>query len=342
MKHGNTHYTANAGIYELREAISDRLDTLYGVRYDPDSEIIVTVGASEALYLAACTILNPGDEMIVVTPCFVSYQASVELANGVAVEVPCRLEDNFDLNVQAIEDAITPKTRGILLGFPNNPTGAVASREKLQQVADLAARHDLAVISDEIYDYLSIARAYEAAGAEAVSCLTEPKWFLGSDRIFREIRAELRTPMLRKDFVVDEYQLYQARAMGADCVLLICALLDTDTMARWLGLCEDLGLAALTEAHDEREIASAVSAGARMIGVNNRNLKDFTVDLGNAARLRENIPPGCLYVAESGVKTPADAAALKAAGADAILLGETLMRAGDKGALLAAMREAAG
>ncbi len=197
-------------------------------------------------------------------------------------------------------------------------------------------------IIDPVFDYLSIARAYEAAGAEAVSCLTEPKWFLGSDRIFREIRAELRTPMLRKDFVVDEYQLYQARAMGADCVLLICALLDTDTMARWLGLCEDLGLAALTEAHDEREIASAVSAGARMIGVNNRNLKDFTVDLGNAARLRENIPPGCLYVAESGVKTPADAAALKAAGADAILLGETLMRAGDKGALLAAMREAAG
>ena len=154
LKHGNTHYTANAGIYELREAISDRLNSLYQVKYDPDSEIIVTVGASEALYLAACTILNPGDEMIVVTPCFVSYQASVELANGVAVEVPCRLEDNFDLNVQAIEDAITPKTRGILLGFPNNPTGAVASREKLQQVADLAAKHDLAVISDEIYERL--------------------------------------------------------------------------------------------------------------------------------------------------------------------------------------------
>ena len=154
LKHGNTHYTANAGILELREAISDRLNALYQVRYDPESEIIVTVGASEALYLAACTILNPGDEMIVVTPCFVSYQASVELANGVVVEVPCRLEDNFDLNVQAIEDAITPKTRGILLGFPNNPTGAVASREKLQQVADLAAKHDLAVISDEIYERL--------------------------------------------------------------------------------------------------------------------------------------------------------------------------------------------
>ena len=154
LKRGNTHYTANAGIYELREAISDKLDELYGVKYDPDSEIIVTVGASEALYLAAATVLNPGDEMIVVTPCFVSYQAAVELADGVPVEVACRLENNFDLNVQAIEDAITPKTRGILLGFPNNPTGAVASREKLQQVADLAARYDLAVISDEIYERL--------------------------------------------------------------------------------------------------------------------------------------------------------------------------------------------
>ena len=154
LDRGNTHYTANAGLPELREAISDRLFDLYGVRYNPENEIIVTVGASEALYLAACTILNPGDEMIVVTPCFVSYQASVELANGVPVEVACRLEDNFDLDVQAIEDAITPKTRGILLGFPNNPTGAVASREKLQQVADLAAKHDLAVISDEIYERL--------------------------------------------------------------------------------------------------------------------------------------------------------------------------------------------
>ncbi len=193
-------------------------------------------------------------------------------------------------------------------------------------------------VIDPTFDYLSIARAYEAAGAEAVSCLTEPKWFLGSDRIFREIRAELRTPMLRKDFVVDEYQLYQARAMGADCVLLICALLDTDTMASWLGLCEDLGLAALTEAHDEREIASAVSAGARMIGVNNRNLKDFSVDFGNAARLRDRIPPECIYVAESGVRTPEDVQRLRQIGADAALIGETLMRAEDPAETLKSLR----
>ena len=195
-------------------------------------------------------------------------------------------------------------------------------------------------VIDPVFDYISIARSYDAAGADAVSCLTEPKWFLGSDSIFRDIRAEIAAPMLRKDFVVDEYQLYQAKVLGADCALLICAILDTAALARYLGVCEDLGLAALTEAHDAEEIASAVAAGARMIGVNNRNLKDFSVDLGNAARLRDLIPPERLYVAESGVKTPEDAAAMKAIGADAILMGETLMRAPDKGAALRAMREA--
>ena len=191
------------------------------------------------------------------------------------------------------------------------------------------------------FPYLDIAREYEAAGADAVSCLTEPKWFLGSDDIFRDIRRTISLPMLRKDFTVDEYQLYQARVMGANAVLLICALLDTAAVAKYLDICDRLGLAALVETHDEGEIRAAVSAGARIIGVNNRNLKDFTVDFSNAARLRELIPPGAVYVAESGVTGPADAAALKALGADAVLMGEVLMRAKDKAALLAAMREAA-
>ena len=195
-------------------------------------------------------------------------------------------------------------------------------------------------VIDPVFDWLAIARDYEAAGADAVSCLTEPKWFLGSDDVFRGIRAAIRTPMLRKDFVVDGYQLYQAKVLGADCVLLICALLDTAELARYLDICEGIGLAALVEAHDEQEIASAVSAGAQMIGVNNRNLKDFSVDFGNAARLRERIPADRLYVAESGVKGPEDAAALKNAGADAILMGEVLMRAADRKAMLAAMKEA--
>ena len=196
-------------------------------------------------------------------------------------------------------------------------------------------------VIDPDFDYMQIARAYEAAGADCLSCLTEPKWFLGSDAIFREIRAAVSLPMIRKDFVVDEYQLYQARLMGANAVLLICAILDTETLERYLGICESLGLAALVEAHDENEIRSAVAAGAKMIGVNNRNLHDFSVDLGTAARLRGLIPPGRLYVAESGVRTPEDAAAMRSIGADAILIGETLMRAPDKAACLAALREAA-
>lgn len=196
-------------------------------------------------------------------------------------------------------------------------------------------------VIDPDFDYLAIAKAYEAAGAECVSCLTEPKWFLGSDDIFRKIRESIDTPMIRKDFTVDEYQIYQAKLLGADAVLLICALLDTAAIAAYLALCDDLGLTALVETHDGLEIASAVEAGARVIGVNNRNLKDFSVDFGNAAKLRDSIPASALYVAESGVKSPADAAALKAIGADAVLMGEVLMRAADKGALLRAMREAA-
>lgn len=196
-------------------------------------------------------------------------------------------------------------------------------------------------IIDREFPYLDIARDYEAAGADCISCLTEPKWFLGSDQIFSEIRQRVATHMLRKDFTVDEYQIYQAKVLGSNAVLLICALLDTRTIARYLELCDRLGLAALVETHDEGEIASAVSAGARIIGVNNRNLKDFSVDFSNAARLRDRIPPGTIYVAESGVKGPEDAAMLRSIGADAALVGETLMRATDKKAMLAALREAA-
>ncbi len=192
----------------------------------------------------------------------------------------------------------------------------------------------------EQFPYLDIAAQYEQAGADCISCLTEPKWFLGSDRIFTDIRDTVSVPMIRKDFTVDEYQIYQAKRMGADAVLLICALLDTRTIARYLDICRTLGLSALVETHDEAEIQSAVEAGAALIGVNNRNLKDFSVDFSNAARLRDRIPSGCIYVAESGVKNAADIAALRQIGADAVLIGETLMRAPDKRAMLARMREA--
>ncbi|MCD8197017.1 MAG: indole-3-glycerol phosphate synthase TrpC [Lachnospiraceae bacterium] len=188
------------------------------------------------------------------------------------------------------------------------------------------------------FPYVDIAREYEQAGADCVSVLTEPKWFLGSDDIFREIRAAISLPMIRKDFTVDAYQIYEAKAMGADAVLLICALLSTEQVREYLAVCDMLGLTALVETHDEREIESAVRADARVIGVNNRNLKNFTVDFSNASRLRAQIPQDAVYVAESGVKDAQDVASLAAVGADAVLVGETLMRAKDKGARLAEFR----
>lgn len=196
-------------------------------------------------------------------------------------------------------------------------------------------------VISESFPYREIAKNYEAAGADAISCLTEPKWFLGSDEIFRAIRSEIALPMLRKDFTVDAYQIYEAKCMGADAVLLICSLLDTETIAQYLALAEDLGLSALVETHNEAEIQSAVSAGARLIGVNNRNLKDFSVDVFHAAKLRDKIPPSALFVAESGVRTPEDVAVLRSMGAHAVLIGEALMRSSDKIALLAKLRSAA-
>lgn len=191
------------------------------------------------------------------------------------------------------------------------------------------------------FPYPEIARSYEEAGTDCISVLTEPKWFLGSDRIFADVRKTVSCPMIRKDFTVDAYQLYEAKLLGADAVLLICALLPTETIAEYLDICDRLGLTALVETHDEAEIASAVSAGARVIGVNNRNLKNFSVDFGNAARLREKIPETALFVAESGVNSAEDAKTLRSVGADAVLVGEYLMRSPDPRAALTAMRKAA-
>jgi aminotransferase len=151
---GETHYTSNAGILELRQAVADNLVKLYGVRYDPVNEVIITVGVSEALYLAMVALLDPGDEVIIPTPCFVSYQAEVILAGGVPVEIPSKLEDDFQLDPQAVRTAITPRTKVIFIGYPSNPTGAVAERDVLLEVAKIAEEHDLVVISDEIYDRL--------------------------------------------------------------------------------------------------------------------------------------------------------------------------------------------
>ena len=190
------------------------------------------------------------------------------------------------------------------------------------------------------FPYLEIAKEYETAGADCISVLTEPKWFLGNDEYLKEITEAVSIPCLRKDFTVNEYQIYQAKVLGASAVLLICSILTEDQMKDYIRICDNLGLSALVEAHDEQEVQTALNTGARIIGVNNRNLKDFSVDTDNSRRLRELIPPNVLFVSESGVRTAEDVSALRKIGADAVLIGETLMRASDKRAKLAELRGA--
>ena len=186
--------------------------------------------------------------------------------------------------------------------------------------------------------YLDKARQYEEGGAAAISCLTEPKFFLGSDEYLRQVRAAVQLPILRKDFTVDEYQIYEAKCLGADAVLLICSLLSQGQLAEYLCQAHELGLSALVEAHDADEVGSALAAGAAIIGVNNRNLKDFSVNPLNSLRLREQIPAEKLFVAESGIAKASDCAGLKAAGVQAVLVGEALMRSPNPAAMIKEMR----
>ena len=188
------------------------------------------------------------------------------------------------------------------------------------------------------FPYLDIARDYERAGASAISCLTEPFWFKGRDEYLAEISNAVKIPVLRKDFTVDEYMIYQAKTLGASAVLLICSILSKEQLSEYLGIAHSLGLSALVEAHDEDEVRTALSVGAGIIGVNNRDLHTFTVDINNSARLRKLVPPEVLFVSESGIKTAADIEALRSNGTNAVLIGETLMRSPDKKAALDELR----
>lgn len=188
------------------------------------------------------------------------------------------------------------------------------------------------------FPYLDIARDYERAGASAISCLTEPFWFKGRDEYLAEISNAVTIPVLRKDFTVDEYMIYQAKTLGASAVLLICSILSKEQLSEYLGIAHSLGLSALVEAHDKDEVRTALSVGAGIIGVNNRDLRTFTVDINNSARLRKLVPPEILFVSESGIKTAADIEALRSNGTNAVLIGETLMRSPDKKAALDELR----
>ena len=193
------------------------------------------------------------------------------------------------------------------------------------------------VIADD-FSYRNISQEYEMAGADCISVLTEPDYFKGDDRYLKEISDIVSVPTLRKDFTVDPYLIYEAKLLGASCVLLIAALLDTNTILEYRAMCDELGLSALVEAHDEREIYSALDAGARLVGVNNRNLKTFEVNIQNSIRLRKLVPKNILFVAESGIRNPEDIQALRNAGVDGVLIGETLMRSSDKAEMIRKLR----
>lgn len=190
----------------------------------------------------------------------------------------------------------------------------------------------------EDYPYLEIAKAYDSAGADCISVLTEPKWFLGSTDHLKAITDAVSIPVIRKDFTVDPYMIYEAKLLGASAVLLICSILSREKIAEYLAVCDALGLSALVEAHDEKEIETALSVNARVIGVNNRNLKDFSMDFSNSANLRSLVPDSVVFVSESGVKSHEDVEQLEKIDVNAVLVGETLMRSADKTVMLHELR----
>lgn len=223
-------------------------------------------------------------------------------------------------------------------GRPAFPFEQALAAEGISFICEVKKASPSKGIIAQEFPYLQIAREYEEAGASAISCLTEPYWFLGKDAYLEEIVRHVSIPVLRKDFTVDEYMIYQARALGASAVLLICAILDDAQLLSFGQLAASLGLSALVEAHTEEEIERALKANARILGVNNRNLKNFEVDIAQSRRLRSLVPKEVLFVSESGIRTPRDVAALRENGTDAVLIGETLMRAADKKAMLEELR----
>ncbi len=253
-----------------------------------------------------------------------------------------KLADNARERVAAAKETVSAqeiKERALAL-----PKGKFEFEAAIRRNPDIAficeckkASPSKGVIAQE-FPYLQIAKDYEAAGADCISVLTEPKWFLGSNDYLREIAENVSIPCIRKDFTVDEYMIYEAKLLGAKAVLLICSILTQKQIEDYIAVCDTLGLSALVEAHDEAEITVAVNAGARLIGVNNRNLKDFTVDTNNSRKMRELVPSDILFVSESGVKDADDIKLLREAGADAVLIGETLMRADNKTEKLAELK----
>lgn len=214
------------------------------------------------------------------------------------------------------------------------PFEKALKKEGLSIIAEVKKASPSKGIIAADFPYLEIAKEYEESGANAISCLTEPEYFKGSDKYLEEIAKRVKIPVLRKDFTVDPYMIYEAKILGASAILLIAAILSDEELKEYYEIADSLGLSALFEAHDEEEVKRCLALGSRIVGVNNRNLKDFTVDINNSIRLRELIPDDVIYVSESGIKTPEDLKILRENGTDAVLIGEMFMRSENKKELI--------
>ncbi|AGI48414.1 Indole-3-glycerol phosphate synthase [Thermoplasmatales archaeon BRNA1] len=252
------------------------------------------------------------------------------------------LADTAKIRVQNSRKLVSPMEMSHLATRMECDTGfpfeKALARDGMQFICEVKRASPSKGVIAEDFPYLDIAREYEAAGAAAISVLTEPSRFLGEGRFLKEISADVSVPCLRKDFIVDEYMIYEAKTLGASAVLLICAILNKDDLARFINIAHRLGMSALCEVRTASEIRMAVEAGARVIGVNNRDLTDFSVNLETSIILRRLVPKHILFVAESGISSREDVEALEKAGVDAVLIGETLMRSDDKKAKLAELR----
>ena len=270
----------------------------------------------------------------------------MNILNEIALRTKERIEERkkvlpLERLVKTIDDITT--SHSLREGTRPSPTTPFSFEQALKS-KDIAficevkkASPSKGVIAED-FPYLQIAMDYEKAGAAAISVLTEPYYFKGSDQYLREIAGKVSIPTLRKDFTVDEYMIYEAKALESSAVLLICAILQKDTIARYIKIADELGLSALVETHSEQEVTTAIDAGARIIGVNNRNLKTFDVDITLSERLRKFVPPEIIFVSESGIKTPEDIDDLRKAQVNAVLIGETIMRSDDKKAETARLR----
>ena len=265
-----------------------------------------------------------------------SYRKIIEIMKNILEEIAARTRERIakeksDISVSELENRIQEvnKNAGQKITFLQ-----ALQKDGMSYICEVKKASPSKGLIALDFPYLAIAKEYEQAGASAISCLTEPFYFQGADQYLREIAAAVQIPVLRKDFTVDEYMIYQAKSLGASAVLLICAILDDGELRAYRQLAKELGLDALVEAHDEYEVDRALNLGAEIVGVNNRDLRTFQVDMNNSIRLRKMAPDNVVFVSESGIRTPEDIRILYENKVDGVLIGETLMRSPDKKAAL--------